>query len=152
MNTSTDEIVEILSSLTTECRSAQRRYQVAAERAENFELRAFFGDCSRLRNEMADDLRQALRALDFVAGETDRDLPLSPQPWSPSETLEANDDARIIMRCRSGEETAVEEFRGAVEHGLPAEIAALVRRQFAVIVATCERLRSLERSYKQRSR
>jgi uncharacterized protein (TIGR02284 family) len=150
MNSSTDEVAGILGCLIEVCQSSQQTFQRASQGCRDFEMRAFLDDCSRLRQDMVDDLRMAQRELgsEVADGETD----LNGSEWSKSHPVFDGDDHQRLTRCRQAEETAVAEFRQAIELGLPADIATLMRRQLAVIVATCERLRSLEQNATHRRR
>ena len=153
----TDELVTVVNSLIMTCRNAQEGFRLAADRVQDFELRAFLGDCAHLRGDMTDDLRVAQRELEIELP-TDSDLVVhessgTGHPWMESQAVIADgDDCQMLTQCRRGEESAVVEYRDAIEHGLPVELTALVRRQFAVIVATCERLRSLEKNCKTKPR
>ena len=163
MNSSTDELASVVSSLVITCKNAQEGFELAAERVRDFELRAFLGDCGRLRGDMIDDLKVAQRELGM---ESDTDVDAgsdvasaadgsdgSGHPWMESQAVIADgDDCQMLTQCRRGEELAVAEYRDGIERGLPAELESLVRRQFAVIVATCERLRSLEKNCKTKPR
>jgi hypothetical protein len=131
------------------CNKAQARFETAARHASDIELRAFLDDCARLRGEMVEDLCLAMSEPHVAASTPNLNNAKEPTTESPGRS---NRDFQVLKECRLGEEGDVKEFRGALEYGLPQEVTPLVRRQFAVIVATCERLRSLEANHKSKYR
>ena len=147
-----DKLVAQLNRLTEVCIDAEEGYQQAAEQIEDFELTALLADCARGRTAMADELQNMVQALGgdpVIRGTASGRLR---RKWlRVKKTLAKQSNVSILCDCRQGEEVVAEEFRRALEQPLPAEQDAVVRRQFSTIVATCERLKSLEQSLKSKS-
>ena len=142
-----DKLVARLNQLTEVCIDAEEGFQEAAEQIQDFELTALLGDCARLRTAMADELQDMVQALGGnPVGRGTATGQLRRKWLRVKNTLAKQTTVSILCDCRRGEEVAAAEFRRAVEQTLPAEQDAVVRRHFSAIVATCERLKSLEQS------
>jgi uncharacterized protein (TIGR02284 family) len=141
------EIVALLNRLIQACFDAQEGFGHAAQLVQDFELRALFNDAAQLRSVMAEDLVSLVRGLDgdpIAEGAAVGNLR---RGWMALKmTFAEQPDVAVLADCRRGEESTVEIFRQVLEESLPPEANALVRRQFSVVVATCERLKSLEKA------
>jgi uncharacterized protein (TIGR02284 family) len=56
------------------------------------------------------------------------------------------DDDAIISECERGEDSAVSNYRDALDKDLPANVRSIVERQFASVKQAHDRIRSLERA------
>ena len=57
------------------------------------------------------------------------------------------DEAAVITECERGEELAVTRYEDALKGDLPAEVRAVVERQYRGTVANLEKVRALGRAY-----
>lgn len=147
-----EEVVASLNRLIQACVDAQRGFDAAAESVQDFELRALFHDAAQLRAVMAEDLCSLVRGLHGDAIPEGTVAGNLQQGWTAiKKRLSAKPDLTVLSDCRRGEESTVETYRQVLEGSLPPEPDVLVRRQFSVIVATCERLKSLEKALGQSS-
>ena len=141
------DLTATLNGLIEACIDAEEGFELAAGNVSDFELRALLSDCSRLRGTMADDLQNLVQSLgEDPATKVTVTGALHRRWMTLKKAFSGQPDISILADCRRGEEAVVDEFRAALEKCLPPEPDALVRRQFSVIVATCERLKSLEKS------
>jgi uncharacterized protein (TIGR02284 family) len=144
---SDDDLIRLLNNLIEACIDAEEGLELAAENTKDFELRAFLADGSRLRTTMANDLQNLVRSLGFDPATKGTTTGMLHRQWVIlKQAFIGKSDFSILADCRRAEESVVNEYRSTLEKSLPSEPETLVRRQFAVIVATCERLKSLERS------
>ncbi len=68
---------------------------------------------------------------------------------SVREALTGRDDKAILEECERGEDHAKAQYRKALERGdLPAEIRAVVDRQYQGVVANHDRVKSLRDRYR----
>jgi uncharacterized protein (TIGR02284 family) len=56
------------------------------------------------------------------------------------------DDGAVVSECERGEDAAVSAYRDALDEDLPANIRAVVERQYAEVKQAHDRIRSLERA------
>jgi hypothetical protein len=124
MATDKDNAISTLNNLIETCKDGQNGFQAAADGVKNNDLKTLFHTYSRQRAESLHrgwiDIKSA------VTGE---------------------DENAVISECERGEDSAVRNYEDALrEQDLPADVRAIVERQFAQIKEAHDRIRSLERA------
>ena len=65
--------------------------------------------------------------------------------------MSSRDDLAILEECERGEDYAKAQYKKALEHELPAEVSALVQRQYQGVIANHDKVRSLRDSYRAKA-
>ena len=60
----------------------------------------------------------------------------------------SRDDKAILEECERGEDYAKAQYKKALEQNLPADVGAIVQRQYQGVVANHDKVRALRDSYR----
>src|SRR5262245_8039209 len=135
----------VLNNLIETLKDGQEGFKQAAEGVRDPELKDLFGQYSQQRSRFATALQNESRR----HGETKPETGTSAtgalhRGWInlKLDTTGGNDHS-ILAECERGEDSAVEEYKKALEEGLTPSAQELVSRQFADIKAAHDRIKSL---------
>lgn len=138
-----------LNDLIETLKDGQEGFRAAAQDVESAELRTLFNEYSLQRSKFAGELQ----ALAHSLGEHDPEESGSMagavhRGWiNLKAALSSKDAHAILAECERGEDSAVAEYREALESGnLPANVVGTVRAQFSAIQAAHDRVRDLRDS------
>lgn len=142
-------VESILNELIETSKDGEKGFRKAANDAQNAELKALFMACATRCAEGAAELQQAVgtrggdpETTGSVAGALHRG-------WiSVKEALTARDDQAILDECERGEDYAKAQYKKALQQELPANVRAIVERQYAGVVANHDKVRDLRDSYR----
>jgi uncharacterized protein (TIGR02284 family) len=133
-----DNLIEIL-------KDGQEGFKQAAEGVSNPQLKSLFRDYSQQRSRFATALQSEARR----QGETDPETSSSAtgalhRGWiNLKSAITGGDEHAILAECERGEDSAVEQYKKALEDGLTPLAQELVSRQFAEVKAAHDRIKSL---------
>jgi uncharacterized protein (TIGR02284 family) len=141
------QVISTLNSLIETCRDGQQGFQTAAEGVQSGELKQLFHTYSQQRARFAGDLQDEVRRLGGDP-ETSGSVTASlHRGWMGLRAVVAGrDDDAILAECERGEDSAVSNYRAALNADLPANVRTLVERQFGEVKAAHDRVRSLEKA------
>jgi len=130
-----DNLIETL-------KDGQEGFKQAAEGVKDPQLKAVFDEYSRQRGRFAVELRSKAQSAD------ERDSEMSGSAagalhrgWiNLKSALTRGDDHSILAECERGEDSAVEEFRKALNNGLSAPVQESVSRQYVQIKEAHDRV------------
>lgn len=146
-------MTDVLNELIETCIDGQKGFESAANAIdENPSLKSELMGFSDQRGEYAADLQNLVAAV----GETPRDsgsvAATLHRGWlNLREAVSSRDAYAILAECERGEDSAVAEYRKALDAGLPTEFARVIERQFAGVVATHDRVKALRDAMKPSS-
>ena len=136
---------DVIDNLIETLKDGQKGFKQAAEGVSNPQLKSLFRDYSQQRSRFATALQSEARQ----HGETDPETSCSAtgalhRGWiNLKSAITGGDEHAILAECERGEDSAVEEYKKALEDGLTPSAQELVSRQFADIKAAHDRIRSL---------
>ncbi len=147
MSNTLSETISTLNTLIETCKDGQEGFRLAAEGITGDEdLKGFLFSCSLQRSKFAGELQNEVIALG-EPGPTDSSSVVSTlhRGWIQLKTvLSGNDNHAILAECERGEDSAVSEYRKAVNgHGLSATLLEVVQQQFQEVLATHNSVRGL---------
>jgi uncharacterized protein (TIGR02284 family) len=144
---SNEEVISTLNNLIETCRDGQNGFRTAADGVRGDELKTLFHSYSQQRARFVGELQDEVRRLGGDPETTGSLAASIHRGWMDirSAITGADDDA-IIAECERGEDAAVSNYRAALSADLPANIRAIVERQFADVKEAHDRIRSLEKS------
>jgi uncharacterized protein (TIGR02284 family) len=136
---------EIIDDLIETLKDGQEGFKQAAENVKDPQLKSLFDDYSRQRARFVVELRSKAQKSDKrgtdASGSSGGALH---RGWiNLKSALTGGDDHAILAECERGEDSAVEEFRKALNDGLSAPVQEMVSRQYSEIKATHDRIRNL---------
>ncbi len=133
---------KIVDNLIETHKDGQEGFKQAAEGVKDPQLKAVFDEYSRQRGRFAVELRSKAQSAD------ERDSEMSGSAagalhrgWiNLKSALTRGDDHSILAECERGEDSAVEEFRKALNNGLSAPVQESVSRQYVQIKEAHDRV------------
>ena len=135
----------ILNNLIETLKDGQEGFKQAAEGVSDPKLKSLFRDYSQQRSRFATALQsEALRH-----GEPEPETSSSAtgalhRGWiNLKSAITGGDEHAILTECERGEDSAVEEYKKALDDGLSPSAQEVVSRQFAEIKAAHDRIKSL---------
>lgn len=127
-------VVSTLNNLIETCRDGQEGFRAAAEGVKSAELRELFHSYARQRAGFAGELQDEVRRL---GGEPEHGGSLAAtlhRGWMGLRAaLEGGDERAVVSECARGEDVAIATYRSALDTDMPANVRALVERQFAEV-------------------
>ena len=135
----------VLNNLIETLKDGQEGFKAAAERVSNPRLKSLFRDYSEKRSLFATALQSEARRHGETEPETDSSATGAlHRGWiNLKSAITGGDEHAILAECERGEDSAVEEYKKALDDGLSPSAQELVSHQFAEIKAAHDRIRSL---------
>lgn len=144
---SNEDVVSTLNNLIETCRDGQDGFKNAAENAKNAELKQLFYTYSQQRAKFVGELQDEVRRL---GGDPEKEGSVSAslhRGWIDLKSaITGGDDDAIISEVERGEDSAVKNYREALDTDIPANVRTLVDRQFTEVKEAHDRIRALEKS------
>ena len=143
---SDEEVISTLNSLIETCRDGREGFRTAAEGVRGAELRELFHNYARQRGSFVGEVQDEVRRLGGAPEQTGSLVATLHRGWMGLRAaLEGDDDRAIVSECERGESVALETYRSALGTDMPADVRAMVERQFAEIKEAHNLVANLER-------
>ena len=140
----------VLNNLIETLKDGQEGFKQAAEGVSDPKLKSLFRDYSDQRSRFATVLQSEARR----QGETEPETASSAagalhRGWiNLKSAITGGDEHAILVECERGEDSAVEEYKKALDDALSPAARELVSLQFPEIKAAHDRIRSLREATK----
>ncbi len=139
-----NDAISVLENLIETCKDGQKGYQDAASKVKRSDLKTFFNEQSLERARFAGELEGELVRL----GKPDKKVSGSVagslhRAWIDTKVGLGAGDKAILEWLEHGEDTAKEAYQKAVSGDLPENVAQIVRRQAASVLAAHHKVKSL---------
>ena len=141
-----DEMIDVLNDLIETCRDGQKGFEDAASHFENPAIRAFLEEQSRIRGRFAEQIQQEVRQLGGDPVSDGSATGAVRRAWMDLKSAVGGGDKAILSSCEAGEDSAVTQYRSALQKMLPEPARSLVSQQYESIERTHERIRTLRDS------
>lgn len=139
------EIISTLNSLIETLKDGQEGFQQAAEAVQDAELKSLFSEYSRQRSRFASELQN--EAKNFGESEpenTSSTAGAAHRAWINLKSVVTDgDDHAILAECERGEDSAVKEYRDALEKDLPAPLREIISREYREVKDAHDRVKNL---------
>ena len=142
---------EIIDDLIETLKDGQEGFKQAAESVKDPQLKSLFSEYSQQRARFAVELRSKAQSPDereskmsgSAAGALHRG-------WiNLKSAVTKGDGHAILAECERGEDSAVEQYKKAVDDNLSAQLREIVSRQYAEIKKAHDRIRNLRDAAKK---
>jgi len=136
---------DIIDNLIETLKDGQEGFKQAAEAVKDTQLKSLFEEYSRQRARFVAELRSQTQ----VPSERDSDVSGSAagalhRGWiNLKSAVTGGDDHAILAECERGEDSAVDEYKKALNDGLSGPVQDIVSRQYAQIKEAHDRVKSL---------
>jgi uncharacterized protein (TIGR02284 family) len=147
MATDNDNVISTLNNLIETCKDGQNGFQAAADGVKHSELKTLFHTYSQQRAQFAAELQAEVRRLGGDPEQTGSVAATLHRGWiNIKSAVTGEDEAAVITECERGEDSAVKNYQDAINADLPADVRAVVERQYAQVKEAHDRIRALERA------
>ncbi|HEX7999905.1 MAG TPA: PA2169 family four-helix-bundle protein [Pyrinomonadaceae bacterium] len=147
MTIDNDNTISTLNNLIETCRDGQNGFQAASDGVNNSELKKLFLGYSQQRAQFVGDLQNEVRRLGGDPEQTGSIAASLHRGWMDIKAaVTGKDEGAIIAECERGEDSAVRNYKDALEQNLPENIRSLVQSQYAQVQEAHDRVRTLERA------
>jgi uncharacterized protein (TIGR02284 family) len=139
------EIISTINSLIETLKDGQEGFKQAADAVKDPQLQSLFREYSQQRSRFATELQTQAQSL----GETEPEKTSSAagamhRAWINIKSVATSgDDKAILSECERGEDSAVNEFKKAMEDNLSSPLREIVSRQYSEIKSAHDRVKQL---------
>ena len=142
-----DDVVSTLNNLIETCKDGQNGFQTAADGVKNSELKTLFHTYSQQRAQFAGELQGEVRRLGGDPEQTGSVAATLHRGWIDIKSaVTGEDENAVISECERGEDSAVSNYKDALNANLPADVRSIVERQYTQVKEAHDRIRALERA------
>jgi uncharacterized protein (TIGR02284 family) len=142
---------KIIDDLIETLKDGQEGFKQAAEGVKDPQLKSLFDEYSVQRARFAMELQGQARSMGESKPETSGSAAGAlHRGWiNLKSALTRGDDHAILAECERGEDSAMEEFKKALDNGLTTSVQGIVARQYTQIKEAHDRVRSLRDATKK---
>jgi uncharacterized protein (TIGR02284 family) len=139
------EIISVIDDLIQTLKDGQEGFRQAAEAVKHPQLKSLFSEYSQQRSRFASALQNEVRSLGQTKPEDSSSTAGAlHRGWiNLKSALSGGDDHAILAECERGEDSAVEEYKKALDDDFSPSLYELVSRQYSDIKAAHDRIRNL---------
>jgi uncharacterized protein (TIGR02284 family) len=142
-----DDVISTLNNLIETCKDGQNGFQTAAEGVKNSELKTLFHTYAQQRAQFAGELQGEVRRLGGDPEQTGSVAATLHRGWiNIKSAVTGEDENAVISECERGEDSAVSNYKDALQADLPADVRSIVERQYTQVKEAHDRIRALERA------
>jgi uncharacterized protein (TIGR02284 family) len=140
----------ILNGLIETCKDGQHGFRTAAEDVKDPSLKSLFDELSMERGRFIAELEHLVRSVGEDVEQTGSIAGVMHRAWIDLKSaLTSGSEHAILSECERGEDSAVAEYREALDHELPVTIHNVVQQQYYAIQQAHDRVRELRDSRDQ---
>lgn len=148
--TTNNETIDLLNNLIETAKDGEKGFREAAKHAHAVDLRTVFADYSSSCGRSASELQQCVQMLGgkpetsgTVAGALHRG-------WMNLKTsVTSADDLALLEECERGEDHAKAQYSKAIKRDVPAEVRAVIEKQYQGALRNHDRIRDLRNRERQ---
>jgi uncharacterized protein (TIGR02284 family) len=141
----TKDNISTLNSLIETLKDGQEGFRQASEAVKDSQLKSLFNELSLQRSKFAGELQNQVVQL----GESDPEKSSSTagamhRAWiNIKSAITSQDDHAILAECERGEDSAVSEYKKAMEENLSSPIRDIVSQQYTAVKEAHDRVKAL---------
>ena len=142
-----DDVISTLNNLIETCKDGQNGFRTASDGVKNSELKTLFDTYAQQRAQFASELQSEVRRLGGDPEKAGSVAASLHRGWiNIKSAVTGEDEASVLAECERGEDSAVANYKDALEESLPADVRTVVERQFRQVKEAHDRIRSLEKA------
>lgn len=144
-----DETISLLNGLIEICRDGNQGFQEAAQNIESAQIKLYFLEQGRTRAQFLGELQQEVRSLGGEPDNAGSTAAAMHRAWIDVKAALGGGDSAIVAACETGEDFAVKEYEGALQKQLPANLRAVIERQYESVKHAHDQVRDWRNSLKK---
>ena len=139
------ETISTINSLTETLKDGQEGFRQAAEGVKDPQLKSLFNQYSQQRARFSTELQKQAQSLGESEPETDSSAAGGlHRTWSNLKSaVTQGDDHAILAECERGEDSAVEEYKKALDDNLSVPLRDIVSLQYAEVKNAHDHIKSV---------
>ena len=142
-----DDTIETLNDLIETCKDGEEGFRICAEDIRRAELKPMFEQAAMHCNEAAAELQAQVTRM---GGKPERKGSLAGSAhrrWVDIKSaITGRDDKAVLEECERGEDVAKASYQKALKKDLPADVRAIVERQYPGVLEHHDKVRALEKA------
>jgi uncharacterized protein (TIGR02284 family) len=147
MSTDNNDVISTLNNLIETCKDGQNGFQTAAEGVKGSDLKTLFLGYSQQRAQFAGELQNEVLRLGGDPEQAGSVAATLHRGWMDIKAaVTGADESAVIAECERGEDSAVKNYKDALNQNLPQDIRGVVEQQYTQVQAAHDRIRSLEKA------
>jgi uncharacterized protein (TIGR02284 family) len=149
----TKEVISTLNSVIETLKDGQEGFRQAAEAVKDSQLKSLFSEFSLQRSKFAGELQNhVIQMGDSNPEDTSSTAGALHRAWiNMKSAITSADDHAILSECERGEDSAVAEYKKAMDAELPGPARDIISRQYADIKAAHDQVKALRDAAKNAS-
>ena len=147
----TKESISTLNSVIETLKDGQEGFRQASEAVKDSQLKSYFSELSLQRSKFAGELQSHIIQMgDSEPETTSSTAGALHRAWiNMKSAITSQDDHAILSECERGEDSAVAEYKKAMEAELPSPARDIISRQYTDVKAAHDRVKTLRDSSKK---
>jgi uncharacterized protein (TIGR02284 family) len=139
------EIISTINCLIETLKDGQEGFKQAAEAVKDSNLKSLFSEYSLQRAKFAGQLQTEARQLgESNPEESSSTTGAMHRAWiNLKSAVTSGDDHAILAECERGEDSAVKEYREAMENDLSSPVRTIVSQQYGEVKSAHDRIKQL---------
>ena len=146
------EIISTINGLIETLKDGQEGFRQAAQAVKDSQLKSLFGEYSLQRSKFAGELQnEAITLGEHNPENSSSTAGAMHRAWiNLKSAITSGDDHAILEECERGEDSAVNEYKKAMEEeNLASPIRETISRQYAEVKGAHDRIRELRDTSKK---
>jgi len=147
----TKETISTLNSVIETLKDGQEGFRQASEAVSDSQLKSYLSELSLQRSKFAGELQSHIVQMgDSEPETTSSTAGALHRAWiNMKSAITSRDDHAILSECERGEDSAVSEYKKAMEAELPSPARDIISRQYTDVKAAHDRVKALRDSSKK---
>jgi uncharacterized protein (TIGR02284 family) len=145
------EVISTVNGLIETLKDGQKGFKEAAEAVKDPQLKSLFDQYSQQRSRFATELQNQAKILGEEEPEkTSSAAGAMHRAWiNLKSAATSGDDHAILAECERGEDSAVNEYKEALENRLDSPLRDIVSRQYREVITAHDRIKNLRDTAKK---
>jgi len=145
MSNVNEKSIEVLNDLIETCRDGQNGFSTAASDVKDSSLKALFNRYSAQRAEFAAELEALVSGLGGEPEASGSMAGAAHRGWiNVKSAVTGKDVGSIVAEAERGEDAAKAAYQEALQEYMPAEIRAVIQKQYSAVMEAHDTVRQLE--------
>ena len=139
-----DDVVDTLNTLIETCKDGEYGFRTSAEHVKSAQLRQVFTSRAEECRQGATELQAIVTRLGGQPDTGSSATGTLHRGWVKlKEAMSGDTDVAALEECERGEDAALARYRDAIKKNLPADVAAVVQRQYEGVKRNHDQVRAL---------
>ena len=144
-----DDVIDTLNDLIETCKDGEEGFLTCADDIRRVDLTPMFQTAAQRCNEAARELQAQVQRLGGKPERSGSMAGSAHRRWVDIKAaITGKDDKAVLAECERGEDVAKESYQKALKKDLPADIRAIVERQYQGVLEHHDAVRALEKAAK----